>query len=369
VLRDADKRTNEPTSQGTSLDAEALIAIVERAPDAILVVDESGTIEFANATALEMFGYERTALVGQPVEFLVPDQLRTQHRWDRAEYLEDPRHRAMGAGLELHARCADGSELEVDVSLAPIEARGRRLVVAAVRDATGRHEAEEAHLELMTIVERQLERERLAADIHDDLIQSVYAIGLGLLEAARDEETSKADALERARTQVSEVIADLRSYVYWLRSQESASRDQQITSRIESLLRGIATGVEWKTELRIPERELPPEHQRHTYLVAKELISNVHRHAEAAHAEIAIVVDGGVIQVAVRDDGDGFDPREAADGSFGLSGIRQRAASLGGSVTIDSARGVGTEVCVRLPLPEPQQRSGDPIERSGEATP
>jgi PAS domain S-box-containing protein len=326
-----------------------LLTLIDHAPDALLVVRDDGTIGFANATAQAMFGYDLDALIGQRIEMLIPERLRTQHRWDRSEYLEDPAPRPMAAGLELHALCANGEETEVDVSLAPVETDDGVQVVAAIRDASGRHEAEEAHLELVTLLERQLERERVAADIHDDLIQSVYAIGLGLLERERDDAVSKEEALRDARAQVSEVIADLRSYVYWLRSPDAMSGERQIASRIESLLRGGSGDVHWVADLQFSESELTPEHGRHIYLIAKELISNVHRHAQAGEASFSIVADSEAIDVRVTDDGRGFRPGEVSDESFGLSGLRRRVESLDGTVAIESAPGAGTRVHVRTP--------------------
>jgi PAS domain S-box-containing protein len=118
-------------------------SLLDAAPDAMLIVSVTGEIVFANDHAGELFGREARDLLGRPVEDLLPEPSRSVHRAHRTRYQAEPVVRAMGAGLELHALRADGSEMPVEVSLSPLRLDDEDLVVAAVRDITDRVSAEE----------------------------------------------------------------------------------------------------------------------------------------------------------------------------------------------------------------------------------
>ncbi len=132
--------------------------LLESAPDAMIIVEGSGTIVLVNAQAEKMFGYTRGELLGKSVEALIPESLGPRHITHREKYMEHPTPRPMGAGLELHARRRDGSTFPVEVSLSPIETEEGALVTAAVRDITERKKAAEAD---RIAFERLLEIEKL----------------------------------------------------------------------------------------------------------------------------------------------------------------------------------------------------------------
>ncbi|MGC2639849.1 MAG: PAS domain S-box protein [Acidobacteriaceae bacterium] len=116
--------------------------LLEAAPDAIVEVSADGEIILVNRVAEEMFGYSRDELLGQSVDRLVPDALRPLHYKHRDSYLEHPRTRPMGSGLELRARRRDGSLFPVEISLSPIQTEGGMHVTAVIRDVTERKRAE-----------------------------------------------------------------------------------------------------------------------------------------------------------------------------------------------------------------------------------
>ncbi|HLT40176.1 MAG TPA: PAS domain S-box protein [Enhygromyxa sp.] len=114
--------------------------LLESAPDASCVIDESGTIVRVNAQLERMFGYPREELLGQPIEILVPTELRERHRGHVARFVAAPQARPMGAALSLQGQRRDGSVFSVEVSLGPVWIDDRLLVACALRDPNARRE-------------------------------------------------------------------------------------------------------------------------------------------------------------------------------------------------------------------------------------
>ncbi len=120
--------------------------VLELAPDGLMVVDQSGLIQLANAQAEKLFGYTREELIGKPVEMLVPDDVRARHPGLREGFHDAPSVRSMGASRELLAVRKDGSLFPVEIGLSPLKARqgeGAQVAVS-VRDITARKEQEDA---------------------------------------------------------------------------------------------------------------------------------------------------------------------------------------------------------------------------------
>jgi PAS domain S-box-containing protein len=111
-------------------------AIVDMAPDAIVVADRDGYISLVNRQTEVLFGYAREQLLGQPVEMLIPERFQMAHQQHRAAYTAAPHIRPMGANLHLFGRRRDGSEFPVEVSLSPLEGESEFAVIASIRDVT-----------------------------------------------------------------------------------------------------------------------------------------------------------------------------------------------------------------------------------------
>lgn len=128
---------------GIAADGELFQAMFDAAPDALFIVDEGGAILRANAMAHTMFQHPAGGLVGRPVDALMPAARRPAHAQLRGHFAAAPATRPMGAGADLQAMRADGSEFPVEISLSPVTWRGRRLVIAVVRDITVRLRTEQ----------------------------------------------------------------------------------------------------------------------------------------------------------------------------------------------------------------------------------
>jgi PAS domain S-box-containing protein len=117
--------------------------LLESAPDAMVIADNSGKIALLNKQAEFLFGYDKQELIGQPVEKLIPVSVRERHIKHRQNYSGEPRVRPMGAGLELFAVRKDGTLIPVEISLSPLDSTEGSLVIAAIRDVSERKKAED----------------------------------------------------------------------------------------------------------------------------------------------------------------------------------------------------------------------------------
>jgi signal transduction histidine kinase len=186
------------------------------------------------------------------------------------------------------------------------------------------------------------ERNRLARDIHDSLGHHLTAISIQLEKAAafadRDASVSE-QALADARRSVGRALEDVRASVGTLRAEPV---------RLTDALTGLADDTRVTLRVTGEERDTDQPTVTALYRAAQEAITNARRHGRANHVTVTVTFGAADTRLEVTDDGRGFDPDAPRDG-FGLLGLRERAALLGGTVTVNSARGAGTRVTVTVP--------------------
>jgi len=117
-------------------------SLLEAAPDAMVIVNQAGVIQFVNAQTEKLFGYSRQEILGRPVEILIPQSLQELHITHRSEYLALPAARGMAEGRELYAVRKDGKEFPAEISLSPIDTAEGTLISSAIRDITQRKQLE-----------------------------------------------------------------------------------------------------------------------------------------------------------------------------------------------------------------------------------
>ncbi len=324
--------------------------IVANAPDGIVVVDEFGLMVWANERLAAMLGYTVSELIGEKIEMLIAESLRDAHEQQREKFQEAPTQRPMAANLDLSARRKDGSSIFVEIALGPLVdyASGHRSI-AIVRDITQRREDQEG---LRIAEEARLlgaERDRIARDLHDTVIQRLFATGLTLQAAAA--KAVAADVAEGLGEMVDEIdatIRQIRNAIFVLEAPpELASLRHSVFELISRSVRGMgfqptvafAGAVDtWTDEVGSAA----------LLATLQEALSNVARHAQASRVDVEVSVRGGKLLLSVVDDGIGISPDRV--GGSGIANMTTRAEALGGTIELLRGRVGGTTVNWTIPL-------------------
>lgn len=208
------------------------------------------------------------------------------------------------------------------------------------------------------------ERERLARELHDDAVQSLYGITLDLASAAaRTEDPILRERMASLVWNVDNVIQDLRNHIYGLRPSVLAGR------RLDEALRQLARDFERQSgaaavvEVEADAAERLRDQASDVVQIVREALSNVGRHAQARHCRLYLGLHEGEALLVVEDDGVGFDPRQIEAGGQGLRNFEERVSQLGGCLEIESSPNVGTALRIAIPLLTSLTRSPGPPRR------
>ena len=341
-VRDMSEETLEPVG-GRRRSREWFSALLETASDAAVVVDASGSIVYVNRHTEVLFEYDKRELLGQKLELLVPERFSD------------------GGFVEQSGRRKDGSEFPVEISRVAFETPEGRYVTTFVRGATARvpaadlqrHLAERRRLVARVVRASEEERARIAADIHDDTVQAMTAVGLrlGLLRRRLGDATHN-EALDQLEESVRNSISRLRNLIFELRPPEL---DRE----------GLVSAIQLRLEQLRAERELDFEVEAHlasepepetrtiAFRIVQEALTNTRKHADASKVQIVLDTRGVGLYGRVSDDGSGFSPDLLAArrklGHLGVVAMRERAEVAGGWLRIESAPGEGTNVEFWIP--------------------
>lgn len=198
------------------------------------------------------------------------------------------------------------------------------------------------------------ERERIAMDLHDGVIQSLYAIGLAIDDCGEQVEENPSGVrakLDELVDRVNGVIQDIRHYIFDLRKPTPEGR--RLGELIDSVVGSLRVGEVPKVERHGTAEavRVGPEEAIEVCHIVREAVSNAMKHAQANQITIRTGEHQRRLQIAVLDDGVGFDPQQAVgDGHLGLSTMAARAAALGGRLQVESKPGEGTEIFLECPL-------------------
>lgn len=315
-----------------------------QAPDGIICVDGAGVVRAANEAAREMFGYD--ALVGMNVDELVPDDVRSRHESLRSTFSERPGSRRMGAGLSLRGQRADGSTFPVDIALTPVD----DLIGAVIRDTTELEQSWRRLDERESALAILEDRERIARDLHDTVIQELFAAGLklnaiaGRLDLAGQPEST--ESVRQIAGALDGTIDRLRRTIFDIRKALPGEVANEVRAIVKDMthhggLDDVSITVDAAVEA------LSPRSVEHLLSTVREAVANVVKHANATRLSVMVGEDRGWCTLEVIDDGIGLSA--TGDPGFGLENMRRRSEALGGSFTA-AAGGDGTRLEWRIPF-------------------
>ncbi len=254
------------------------------------------------------------------------------------------RNEAIGVIVAHDKAGADARFSEEDLRLAEFFA-SRAAVAVELRQRVAR----DALARIVTA--QELERRRLARELHDETGQALTSILLGLrgLEEAKDQESLRA-AVGEVRDLVRSTLQDVRRLAVELRPK--ALDDFGLVAALERLTDSFAeqTGIGVEFVPNLPDGRLPPDIETALYRIVQESLTNVVKHARASNVSVVLTRKYDSVSVVVEDDGVGFEPARQHGDGIGLVGMRERVDLLGGRVTIESRPGAGATFVAEVPL-------------------
>jgi two-component system sensor histidine kinase NreB len=338
-------RAARPGNDGTP---RMLLRAIEHTADAIFITDVKGVIEYVNPALEALTGFTRDELVGQ-----TPRVFQSGH-YDSVWY--EQLWTMLLAGKVYHGtlvnRRRDGTIVHCQETIVPlIDDWGRISNFMAVgRDLTERVRVEEILRQLNQSLEQQAKR--IARSLHDEAGQFLTAAYTAVAAAARHSLPAGAEHLRDVKHHLDQIEEQLRRLAHELRPR--ILDDLGLVPALEFLAEGVElrSGISVILETSVRQR-LVPVVETTVYRVMHEALANVSRHSRAGRVVVRVEQRERALRCSVSDDGIGFDPSVIAglgEERFGLIGMGDQLAALGGSLEIKTAPGCGTELIIAIPL-------------------
>ena len=357
ILRDitARKHSEDTLREG----AERYQRLVELVPDAIWI-ERDNRIAFLNRACVQLLASDSVVRVlgKSPLDFIHPDfHAVAAARRERLATAQEATPL-----MEKRIVRLDGEIRDVEIAEAAFHEEGSVAFLAVLRDVTDRKATEREiresreqlrHLSASLQEVREEEKTRIARELHDELGQALTGLKMDLARLVSQLTPEQHGARERAeamKTLIENTVASVRRIATELRP--LMLDDLGLAPTVEWLVSDFTKRSGIAVDLDMPERELEMEARVSTALfrVLQEALTNVARHAGASRVHIELTSSGDKVQLVVSDNGKGIDvATQNAPKTFGLLGMRERAAMLGGELTVDSDPGAGTRVMMIVP--------------------
>jgi len=257
----------------------------------------------------------------------------------------------MGRGLMLTANSVEGREVPVEISLSPVTIGDRQFTVASLRDISERLEADERLQTTREMLALSAERERIARDLHDTVLQRLFGLGLELHALGARSPSAVSDQLERSVDEIDQIIREIRTSVFTL---GAARRDGSLGQEIGEIIAQASRVLGFSPRLQIEgplENMVGPAVRIDVVAALREGLANVARHSRATSVSVELLVRDGVLRMRVVDNGVGC-PSQLHESSAGngLRNLAARAAAHGGSFDVvpGPVGGTSMEWSIRL---------------------
>jgi PAS domain S-box-containing protein len=317
--------------------------VVEQAAENIFLVDvETKRVLEANAALRRSLGYEPEEFKDMTLYDIVAHDRQSVDQ--NTQRILEEGQRYLG---ERRYRRKDGSLIDVEVSASAIFYGGAGAMSIVAHDITERKKAEEALDEA-----REAERNRIARDLHDDILQDIVYALQEIQVAQITFDNGGSQALDEAADALRRSVEGLRGAVFELRLKDELGRSFVASLEILMDLNRRMARSKYELDLVVEDgfpRTIPERTGREIVRIVQEALTNARRHAQPRRVRVRLWRDGDLSRVEVADDGRGFETDRPGIG-VGQQSMRHRARELGGELTVESAPGRGTRVRFEVPV-------------------